>query len=279
MRTIEVYINSYIDRLVSENASATENFTVVFTDTSKQLRFLAGETKCRVKLFSMEVPNSAYNFGTLESRLWFVYDTSGSANIVSIQIDTERVYSQPSELITELNAKFTPHASLSGVVASYDNNTKKITITNGTAVSIRLISGFRFGIQESILTFQDMNDRLGFSQNLTNTIIAPAATLTGADGVKMFRTSKYYLVLNESGGYYKQSIIPSSDRNYRIIGSVPSGAYGTLSSTSYISPFAYEINAMGGINELSFSLLDDTFSPLNLSSNVGITLSILFEFE
>lgn len=279
MRTIEVYCNSYIDRLITENASATEHFTVLFNDTSKQLRFLAGETKCRVKLFSMEIPNSAYNFSQDESRLWFVYDTSGSANIVSIQIETERVYASPSDLITELNAKFTAHASLNGVVVSYDNNTKKITLTNGTAVSIRLISGFRYGITESVLTFQDMNDRLGFSQGLETTIIAPAGTLVGADGIKMFRTGKYYLVLNESGGYYKQSIIPSSDKNYRIIGSVASGSYGTLSSTTYISPFSYDINAMGGILSLSFSLLDDNFYPINLGSNIGITLSLLFEFE
>ena len=237
MRTIEVYINSYIDRLISENASATSNFTVLFSDTSKQLRFLGGEKNCRVKLFSMEVPNSSYNFTPLESRLWFVYDTTGSANIVNIQIDTERVYSQPSDVVTELNAKFTANASLNGVVASYDNNTKKITLTNGTAVNIRLISGFRYGITESILTFEDMNDRLGFSQDLTTTIIAPAGTLVASDGIKMFRTSKYYLVLNESGGYYKQSIIPSSNKNYRIIGIVARWAYGTLSSTSYISPF------------------------------------------
>lgn len=272
-------MNSYIDRLISQNDSATERFTVLFSDSSKQLRFLAGESKCRVKLFSMEIPNSAYNFRPIESRLWFEHDISGTTTVVNIQIDTGRIYAQPSELITELNAKFAANSDLSGVTVAFDNNTKKITLTNGTAVAIRLISGFRYGIDESILTFEDVNDRLGFSQNLTTTNIAPAGTLVAADTLKMFLTSKYYLVLEESGGYYKQSIIPSSNRNYRIIGSVPSGAYGTLSSTSYISPFSYEINAMGGISELTFVLLDDTFEPIDLGANIGITMSLIFEFE
>lgn len=279
MRTVEVYCNSYIDRLVAQNNSATREFTVLFTDVGSQLRFLGGETKCRVKLFSLEVPNTAYNFPESESRLWFVYDTAGAATITSITIDTERVYATPAELVSEINAKITANVSLNGVVIAYDNTTKKMTLTNGTAVSIRLISGFRYGITETILTFNDMNDRLGFSQELTNTIIAPAGTLTGADGIKLYRTNKYYLVLQESGGYFRQSIIPSSNKSFRIIGSVPSGSYGTLSSTSYISPFGYEISAMGGISQLSFQLLDDNFQEIDLGANIGLSMSLHFEFE
>jgi hypothetical protein len=124
-----------------------------------------------------------------------------------------------------------------------------------------------------------MNDRLGFSQELTNTIIAPTGTLVGKDGIKLYRTNKYYLVLQESGGYFRQSIIPSSNKSFRIIGSVPSGSYGTLSSTSYISPFGYEISAMGGISQLTFQLLDDNFTDIDLGANIGLSMSLHFEFE
>jgi hypothetical protein len=36
---------------------------------------------------------------------------------------------------------------------------------------------------------------------------------------------------------------------------------------------------MGGISQLTFQLLDDNFQEINLGSNIGITLSLLFEFE
>lgn len=283
MRTVELYINSYIDRLVAQNESATREFTVVFPDTGSQLRFMNGETKCRVKLFSLEVPNSAYNFAPIESRLWFVYDVGGTDTIVSITIDTERIYATPAELVSEINSKFTALTTTlgsgSGVSIAFDNTTKKMTLTNGTAASIRLISGFRYAISESILTFNDMNDRLGFSQELTNTVIAATGTLVGADALKLYRTNKFYLNLQESGGYFRQSIIPSQNRPLRLIGSVPSAPYGTLSSTSYISPFGYELPAMGGITSLTFQLLDDNFVPIDLGANIGITMSLHIEFE
>lgn len=279
MRTVEVYINSYIDRLVNQNDSATKEFTVLFSDIGSQMRFLNGETKCRVKLFSLEVPNSAYNFTEIESRLWFVYDVGNTDVIVSIIIDTERVYPSAIDLVNEINTKFTAHAQLSDLSISFDNNTKKMTLTNGSAVNIRLISGFRYGTTENILTFNDMNDRCGFSQELTNTVISPAGTLIGKDGLKIYRTNKYYVSLQESGGYFRQSIVPSSNKNFRLIGSVVGGSYGSLSSNTFISPFGYEISAMSGITQLTFQLLDDNFIPIDLGANIGLTMSIHIEFE
>lgn len=278
MRTVELFVNSYIDRITEENGDATEQFTVTLNDESKRIGLLAGESKMRIKVFSLEIPNVLYNFSQIESRIFFVWDVDGGNTVEEIQIDTERVYASATDLINQLNQKITDHATLTDLVFSYNDSTKKITLTNDSTVKVRLISSFRYADTESIITFEDMNDRLGFSQELTNTIVGPNESLEGEGWLKMNRTSKYHLALRQQGGYFNQSIIPSSNLSERIICSVGAGAYGSLSTLNYVSSFAYQMPSTGTIDTLTFRLLDDEFRPIQMR-NYGITMTIHFEIE
>lgn len=278
MRTVELFVNSFVDRITEENQDATESFTVTLNDDSKRIKLLPGETKIKIKVFNLEIPNVLYNFSDIESRLFFQWDIDGVNSVEQIQINTERIFASATSLIDEINQKITDHSTLSNIVFSYDDNTKKVNLTNNSLVKVRLISSFRYADTESIVTFEDMNDRLGFSQELTNTIINPAESVEGQGWIKMNRTNKYHLALRQQGGYFNQSIIPSSNLTERIICSVGAGAYGTLSTLSYVSSFAYQMPSSGTIDNLTFRLLDDEFRPVQMR-NYGLTMSVHFEIE
>lgn len=275
-RIIEMYINSYLDRVVDENDSTSKQFTVSLQNNNKKINLLPGESKLLVKCFKLQIPNVLYNFPEKESRLFFVYDTDGVADVRSIQIDTERIYASPSDLITEINGKLTADASLNNIAISFNGDTKKCTLTNSDTVNVRLISSFRYGESETILTFQDMNDRLGFSQELTNTIISSGGgTLTGVGTLRMNRTNNYHLSLEEQSGFYNQSITPLATKNHRVIASVAVGAYGTLSTFSYVSSFGFMLPTNQPLSELTFALRDDEMNLVDMV-NHPITMALQF---
>lgn len=104
MRTIELYINSNIDRLVQENASTSKSFTTLLNG-SKRIQILPSERKASFKLSGVEVPNVSYNFPELESRFYvIVYDASNNPETIEfVQLDPNRVYATPLDLINFLN--------------------------------------------------------------------------------------------------------------------------------------------------------------------------------
>lgn len=286
-RIVEMYVNSYLDRITEENESTSLQFTVPLDEKSKQVQLMPNERSMKLKVFSAEIPNVIYNFKPTEDRLWFTY-TDGTVKIASIEIDTERVYASPTALMDEINSLFPASAvdadtgntttDLSGMSIAYDDTTKKCTLTNGTSFTMRLISSFRYANDESILTFNDMNDRLGFSQNLTSTTIAPAGTLEGSGFIRMNRTNRYHIVLLQQQGYFTQAITPLSAKNHRVVASLSVGAYGTLSTFNYVSAFGFELPTSQPLTELAFSVLDDEFQPIDFI-NHPITMSLQFEMS
>ncbi len=96
-RIVEMYVNSYLDRIVEENGSTSTQFTVPLEEKSKQIQLMPNERSLKLKVFSAEIPNVLYNFKPTEDRLWFAYDNS----IASIEIDTERIYASPTALMDE----------------------------------------------------------------------------------------------------------------------------------------------------------------------------------
>lgn len=284
-RIVEMYVNSYLDRVVEENGSTSTQFTVPLEEKSKQIQLMPNERSLKLKVFSAEIPNVLYNFKPAEDRLWFAYDSS----IASIEIDTDRVYASPSALMDEINSLFPASAvdattgatttDLSGLSIAYDDTTKKCSLTNNTDldVSMRLISSFRYANDETILTFEDMNDRLGFSQNLVNTIIPPSGgTLEGAGFIRMNRTNRYHITLEQQQGFFTQSITPLSTKNHKVVASLSVGAYGTLSTFNYVSAFGFEMPTSQPLTELTFSVRDDEMVPVDFV-NHPITMSLQFE--
>lgn len=276
-RVIEIFVNSFLDRTVNENNSTSKSFTVLLPQGSEvQLLPNERDRKIKAKVFNLMIPNNLYNFPKKASRLWF--ENLTTSDVSGLQINTERVYATPSELISELNSK----ASAEGisVTFSFTDSTKKITITNNNATDdLRLISSFRYGLTESILTFEDMNDRLGFSQDLTNIKIdANGGTLVGDGYINMNRTVSYYLALDEQSNYFQQSLVPSNPSSRRIVAQVATGSYGTLSTFSYVSSEWYNLPISHRIGSLRFMLLDDEFEPIDLKNfPINMTLQIKVE--
>lgn len=277
-RIVEMYVNSYLDRVENENNSTSKRFTVSLDRKSKQIQLLAGEKELRLKVFAVELPNVLYNFKETESRLWFDYGNTGSSSTIrSIQIDVERVYSSPSDLVTEINSKFSADASLNGMTIDYDDNTKKTTLTNSTGTTVRLISSFRYASSETILTYDDMNDRLGFSLDYTTTgVILNSGTLEGNGYIRMNRTNRFHITLEQQAGYYNQSITPLKDINHRIVASVATGSYGTLSTFNYVSSFGFLLPSAQPLTELTFAVRDDEFELVDF---VNHPISMALQFE
>lgn len=286
-RIIEMHINSYLDRIETENSSTSKQFTVSLQNRNKQIELLPNERELLVKCFKLQIPNVLYNFELKESRLWFTYTKNGDEKISSVQIETDRVYASPSNLMDEINGLFPSGAidsdtgnttdDLSGMEIAYDNDTKKCTLTNNTARDVRLISSFRYANVESILTFNDMNDRLGFADDYTTsgTMSASGGTLVSNGTIRMNRTNCYNLVLEEQSGFYTQSITPLDTKNHRIIASVEVGPYGTLSTFSYVSSFGFHLPIGQPVNKLTFSLRDSEMQPVDFV-NHPITMSLQF---
>lgn len=278
-RIMEIYINSYLDRVINENDSTSKSFTVLMPQ-GQEISLLPTEKgkKIKLKVFNLQIPNVLYNFPIKASRLWFDTTPNGAPTVVGIQINTNRIYATPTELITELNTQAT-NANLD-ITFSFTEITKKITITNTNALNdIRLISSFRYALDESVLTFQDMNDRLGFSQNLSNTIIpANNGFITGEGYLNMNRSNCYYLSLDESGSYFQQSIVPSNPNTKRIIAQVAGGSYGTLSTFSYVSSEWFNLPSSGKIQSLRFSVVDDEGDAVDVV-NFPITMSLQIKVE
>jgi hypothetical protein len=283
-RELEIYINSEIDRVVSENASTTLNFTAILSG-SKIIKIYPNERRCKIKLNQVEVPNTLYNFPPNQNRLNIVvYDASGNPDSLEfVELDPDRVYNTPADVINYLNAEFLAHPNsvMNDLELSFSDLTKKVSIENNSTVNVRVVSSFRYAGDTADglgTTFNTVVDRLGFSDNYTNTVIAPTATLTGNGTIRMLFTHAYYIVLNELASSYDQTIIPTPNINRKILGRLTCGNYGTLSQLSYVSEVMMNIPSGIEINRLSFSLLDDEFVPVDLV-NQKITMSMKLLIE
>ena len=273
MRTIEIYINSYLDRLVDELESSSKRFTALF---DKEIRVFPDEKNITLKLGSIELPNILYNFSFVSSRLWIVDNVSDpeAATLEFIEINTERVYVNPEELIDELNSLIIAHPTLSNIEFNYIDNEKKITITNNAGHDIRLVSSFRYQDTNNGVTFNDMNDRIGFTQDLRNTIISHNQTLKAQGLVKMLRTNCFYLTCDNISSSFNQNIIPNPKINPRILARLSTSDFGTLSQLSFASQVDFNITNEGSIRSMTFSLLDDEFREVDLDQ-FPITFSLI----
>lgn len=278
----EFYINSFLDRVVAENEKGGV-FTVILP-TGREISLSPDQRgkKIYFKIQNLQVPNVLYNFPDKASYFFWEEDydvnTGIGTDVKSFQIDTQRVYATPEDLITELNVK-----ASGDLVFSYDNNTKKVSVENATGDTIRVISSFRYANTESVLTFKDMNDRLGFSQDLTGSkgVVLNGETLTGSGLIQMNRTNAYHLVLNEAGSGHAQSIVPVRDGQSRVVCNVPVGSFGTLSTLSYLSSEWFNLPHSSKIGTLSFRLLDDEFDDISAEfpANYPITMSFQLKVE
>lgn len=283
-REVEIYVNSEIDRVLRENASTTLDFTALLSG-SKIIKIFPNERRCRIKLNQIEIPNTLYNFPNSQNRLNIVvFDASDNpSSLEFVELDPNRVYNTPLDIINFLNTELLAHANavMNDLVLSFSDLTKKVTLTNNSAVIVRLVSSFRYPneLADGLgVAFNTIVDRLGFSADYTNVQIPASNALTGNGTIRLLLTNCYYLILNELASSYEQTIIPLPDVNRKILARITTGNFGTLSQLAYVSETLMNIPSGIEINRLSFSLLDDEFQPLDLV-NQKITFSLKMTIE
>ncbi len=263
-----IYINSYIDRLIEES---TSNFTVYLPKP------IVSHRKLYLRLDSIELPNTSYNIQSQYSRLWYRYDTTGVNTLHNIQVNYSRHYALPTDLITELNSKFTANGH-PNIVVTYDILTKKITLSNTTGVSIRIISDYIWD-DELANTYDHINSRLGFTQDLRTIIIADNTSLIASGLLRLLRTQCYYILCDEiSNSTIPTTILPNPQRSGVVLGRIMSNEFGILSSLILGNEEMSFLCNTQYISSLHFRILDDEFIEVDLNG-VPITMSIVVTYE
>jgi hypothetical protein len=284
MREIEIFVNSETDRVISQNASTSKEFTALLNN-NKEIQIYPNERRCNIKLNQVEIPNVLYNFPFSQNRLNIIlYDASLNATSMEfVELDPNRVYNTPTDVINYMNNELTAHSNsiMNDLVLSFSDLTKKVTLTNNSSNHVRIVSSFRYREEDGDgvgTGFNTIVDRIGMCELYKGTTIAPSASLTGNGTIRMLYTQCYYLTLKNLASSYEQSIVPSAFSSDRILGRITAQNYGTLSQLSFASQVSFNIPANTTISYLTFALLDQELQIVDLK-NHPITFSVILTIE
>lgn len=260
------FINSYLDRTPSDY---THSWTTYFSEPVR----VSGKKRMKLQLQNIELPNTAYTFPEASSILWVnIWDGVSAWILKSYSVATDRNFNTPSDFVTYINT-LTVADSL---VFSYDANTCRMTLTNNNANKIRVVGSYRY--QDSIsTTYNNIIDRLGFTQDLTSAEVASSGTLEGETILRLLRTNRYYITCSNLGNYSKQSRVPSPYVNPYIIACVASSNFGRISQLEYGNAVFFYTNELE-LKSLKFEILDDEFQSVQLNE-CPVTFSLLIETE
>lgn len=259
-----IFVNSYTDRMVGDT---TSSFTTYF---NKAIR--TGNRKIKLNVQSIEIANLCYSFGVYESVVWFVFDVGGSNTLKGYQVPITTNITDGTALATALQTL----TVADGITWAYDTNSAKLTFTNSTAATIKMVSSFRYSENTNI--YNDCHDKIGFTQDMTNITVAHTDTLTGSSPIRMLRTNCYYLTANVLGSSDDQSIVPSPYYTKDpIIARVSASNFGTLSQFEYLSEVKFE-TPIKEISSIKFQLLDDQLRPISIGE-APITFSLNITIE
>lgn len=266
-----LYINSVIDRLPTDDLNSNE-FTVYL---SQPIRTYGANIKIRLE--QLEIPNVWYSFPIYDSKIWFLENPETTPVLRSINIATDRIFSNGTDFASHLSSQF----MIAGynISFSYSTNTGKLTLTNNHTTPIRLVSSYRFN-QDSFTTqtASDANDRIGFNQNYSSTVINIGSSLTAAGVLRLLRTNCCYIECDlADGGANKSSFVPSPYKTgSNIIGRAACSNFGFVSQLQYTSNIDFPLSEKS-ISSLTFRLLDDQLEPLSTNGS-PITFSLVVSY-
>ena len=141
---------------------------------------------------------------------------------------------------------------------SYNSSTAKLTVTNASQDTIRIMSSYRY---EPDNTYSDAMDRLGFAQNMignVNSTLDHNDFLEAESPFRLIRTNCVYLQCNviESQNV-PTSIIPSPFvKASNIIGRITSGNFGMLSQLQLANEVEFNVGN-NVITEWKWNVLDE----------------------
>jgi hypothetical protein len=260
------YINSYTDRKPSDY---THQWTTFFNDPVR----ISGRKRMKIQLQDVEVPNTAYTFPDSSSILWVnVWDGISAWVLYHYIIETDRFFQAGADVVASLNAL----CAAESLVFSYSPTTCRLTLTNNNAQKIRIVGSYRYS-DSLTTTYNNIIDRLGYTQDLTVAEVNSGGTIEGECILNLLRTNRYYITCSNIGGFNKQSRVPTPYANPYILASVPSSNFGRMSQLSYGSTVFLTCNQTE-LKSMDFTILDDELNvcPLN---ECKVTFTLLIEVE
>ena len=228
----------------------------------------------KLGVFECTVPYTCSQFSDETNTFWIIHIDVGE--LIGLQIDNSKFYDTMTDVCNELK-------SLSDLY-SLDLNFKyvndRVQIINNSAFNIRPLSSLEFestwdtnkiflnGQQVHGFNgpFNQMQTKLGFISDYTNTVVAPSASITSSGLPKLSRTSCFYLCSDVVSDYM---ITNSIYESHPIICKIPlQGNFGTLSTYTSTStePIYFSINE-SNIDYINFYLLDDDMAEIDLNGH------------
>lgn len=254
-------INSEIDRRVGDY---THKWTTWLANPIR-----TGNGRVKICVSQLELANTYYPFTAQDSYFWWEEKTVLQT---PVQIETERTYNTPNDLITELNTKIVAY----NIVFSYDATTGKITITNNGANDIRPVGSYRWSDSLSSV-YGNICDRLGMTDDTSAITITSGGTYEFPSIVKMLRTNCLYLCCPNLSAMSIQSRIPSPYNNNFVLARASSANWGMLSQLQYSDNIFFYTNEKY-IDHLEFVLFDSQFTEVELlESAITFRLHIIVE--
>lgn len=264
-----LYINSNLDRKPSEPLNSSSWTTVL----SHPIKTYSG--KIKMKLLEIEAPNTFYTFGPNAYIFWYynLYTNEYKA----VPIPTDRFFVDGEQFVNVMN-----QICIAGNFAvrfSYNATNAKLTVTNVSNDTIRIVSSYRY---EPDNTYDDAMDRLGFTQNMLNNISSTLDTndyLQAESPLRLIRTNCVYLQCNVIASQnIPTTIVPSPFVTAPdIIARVTSGNFGMLSQLQLANLEEFDVGN-NLISELKWTLLDENYNEINTNGH-PITFSVLVRFE
>lgn len=254
----KVYINSNIDRRPNDT---TDNWETYFEGQGVPIN-----GKVQISVSEIEFPNVAPTFPFYTSRLYYVRDVGGADELKYIEIDFNKIYRTIDNVVDELNLKFQSNGDIIEVSNNTDYN--KLSITNNTPEPIRIVSSSIYRDLTDLGVSNTINERLGFTQNLTNEVLQPlGGIITASSSIRMLRSHCYYLTLQEINDH---PVIPSNNfpdgKNRNVICRITASNFGTLSQLYFPQSFTYELQ-QSNLRRLRFQVLDDEYQAVDLEEH------------
>lgn len=250
---IEIYLNSEVDKLPSETPS---RWTTFFNEKIE----LVGSQKYELQVQSVSVPNVFPAFNSKERQIEFSF--SGEP-IQSVEVDKSRVYQSISDLVLYLT-------SLLGtdIEFSINTETQRMVIKNNSGKTV-----YFYNDGDNHMFFK----KLGFTKAMNNVSgriqILAGAQVEGEYLPVLIATQRVYITCDQ---IINNSITPSKSTPSILACVDLTGSFGSFSN--YIQQnnnfFRHIITSTSNLNYLSFSVLDDTYEPIEMLGS-GVRLSLV----
>jgi phosphotransferase system IIB component len=261
-----ILINTELDR----NSISRDNVSIYLNDPIPHLR-----NKIKVALRKVVLPNTAYSYHPEDSRLYYITDVGGANNLKHITIDTKRVINGVQELSNHLSQLFTNNGD--SIDVTFDNETKKLTFTNNTPNTIRLVSSEDW---ESSIGGTDLvkrcNNKIGLVQDLRTSTL-PNGGFTVTKYIPKIQNTMAYHLVSFNLVDNATSITPDKDVKLHTLATVMNDRNwgdNIIEEKSEEEVWPIELNR--DLDQIDLRVLDDKYREVSLN---GAEMYIELEAE